>query len=460
MSPLIFASFQALSPNGVIGSSWRDPSNTQTDYLMIEHWTELAKKLESGGFDFLFFADTYGYPTLDGELIPFAVEAGYNVPMADPITIVSAIAAATSKLGVVLTNSTTHEKPAALARRFATLDHFTKGRIGWNIVSGGGQSSSTALFGEPMIPHDERYLQADDYLQICLRLWEASWADDALRVDREAGVYAEPDGVRQVSYEGKYLRTKGILTLPPSPQRTPLLLQAGTSSAGRDFAARYAECVFVGGGDPAVVARNITAIRDRAEEIGRPRDSVKFLVGAGFVVGTTEAEAQRKYDNLLGFATLKHAAATFAWSTGVDLLKFDLDKPLPEVHSEIGQTNLDRFRSADGTNPTVREILEDYRQHGINGTTFIGTPEKVADEVEAFVAATGADGFLVQQHITPGTHDDFIELLRPELLKRDLMRPTREDVTLREQLLGAGPRVAATHPGAELTYRTTATADH
>ena len=452
MAPLVFAAFTGLSPNGIVGSSWREPDNSQVDFLTIDHWVEFARKLEDGGFDFVFFADTYGYPTLDGEVIPYSVESGAYVPMADPVTIVSAIAAATSKIGVVLTASTTVELPPALARRLATLDHFTKGRIGWNIVSGGAQSSSTALFGQEMIPHDDRYVQADEFLQICLRLWEGSWSDDAWKVDRASGVYADPAGVRQIEFEGKFFSSKGILTVPPSPQRTPFLLQAGTSTPGRDFAARYAEGVFVAG-EPEIIAANVAAIRGRAEEFGRSRDDIKFLVGAVFVVGSTQEEAQAKRDGMLAFATLDHAATTFAWSTGIDLMTFDLDKPLPDLHSEVGQTALDRFRSADGDNPTVREILENFRQNGISGTVFVGTPQSIADEVEAFIAATDTDGFLVQPHIYPATQDDFINLLGPELVKRGLMTPTRNGVTLREQVSGRdGSRLPATHPVQQVRF--------
>jgi len=452
MSPLVFAAFQGLSPNGTVGSSWRAAGNTQTDFLNVEHWVQMAQKFEDGGFDFIFFADSFGYPTLNGELLPYALKGAVTVPMADPAIIVAAITAQTKKIGVVITASTTVERPAVLARRLATLDHFTNGRVGWNIVSGGALESATALLGAEMIPHDERYAQADEFLEICMQLWEGSWTDDALRVDRENGVFADPDGVRQVEFEGKYFRSKGILTVPPSPQRTPYLLQAGTSVAGRDFAARNAEAVFVAG-EPNVIAGNVTAIRDLAVSVGRSRDSIKFLVGANFVVAETMEEALIKRETMLGFATLDHAATHFAWSTGVDLLAFELDEPLPEIHSEIGQTALDRFLLPDGTRPTVRSILEVWRQNGISGTTFVGTPTSIADEVEAFIAETGADGFLVQQHITPASHDDFNNLLGPELRARGLLRATDEGITLREQVSGFGPHLPESHPGHALKFR-------
>ncbi|WP_285474272.1 NtaA/DmoA family FMN-dependent monooxygenase [Actinoplanes sp. NBRC 101535] len=447
---MILGAFQTMNPNGTIGSSWAEPGNTSLGYLGVDYWTRLARRLEEGGFDFLFFADSYGYPLIDGEVLPHALSAGMYVPMGDPIVLASCVAAATTRLGVVVTSSTTVERPAAVARRYATLDHLSGGRIGWNIVTGAAQASSAELFGEALIPHDDRYAQAADHVEICLNLWERSWDDDALRLDRETGVFADPEKVHLVEHSGKFLSSRGIFALPPSPQRSPLLVQAGTSKAGRSFAAGYAELVFLGGGDTPVIAAQIADIRNRVDQAGRPRDSVKFVVGAHFVVGTTAEQAQQKRARMLEMATLEHAATTYAWVTGIDLTRLALDAPMPRLHTEQGQTSVDRFTDPEtGIRNTVREILVEYRDNGINGTVFVGDPITIADQVEQFLEQTGADGFLVQPHLTPGTYDDLIDLLVPELTRRGLLeQESPTPGTLRARLFPEhGDRLPATHTG-------------
>jgi FMN-dependent oxidoreductase (nitrilotriacetate monooxygenase family) len=453
MKNLILGAFQTMNPNGTIGASWRVPGNTDVRYLDLDHWTGLGKRLEEGGFDFLFFADSYGYPMIDGEVIPTALTDAMYIPMADPITVVSAVAAATERLGLVVTSSTTVERPASVARRYGTLDHFTRGRIGWNIVTGAAQASSAELFGEPMIAHDERYAQAEDHLAICLGLWEGSWDDDALVQDADAGVYARPDGVRAVEYEGRHLRSRGVFGIPPSPQRSPLLLQAGTSVAGRDFAARYAEVVFIGGGDADLIRDQIADIRRRAEAAGRSADALRFLVGAHFVAAATTEEAEHKRAEMVALATLEQAATTYAWVTGIDLTALPLDEPMPDLRTEQGQSSVDRFMDpASGRRKTVRQVLEEYRDNGINGTVFVGNGLGIADQVAAFVDRTDADGFLVQPHVTPQTYDDFVVWVAPALRAAGLLHAEgRAGNTLRDRLLGAGSRLPASHPAA--TYR-------
>lgn len=451
---IILGAFQLMNPNGTVGVSWRHPDNTSLEFLTIEYWTRMAKQLEAGGFDFIFFADSYGYPSdADGDTIDQALIDATNIPLADPITLVSAIAAATTTLGIVVTSSTQVERAPAIARRYGTLDHLTGGRIGWNVVTGASQASSAALFGEPMMPHDERYAQAEDHVSICLKLWEGSWAADALVADKQLGVYADPTKVRQIEHSGQYLSAKGLYSLPPGPQRSPLILQAGTSGAGMDFAASYAEMVFIGGGDTDKIRDQIAAIRARLEANGRGRDAIKFVVGAHFVVGTDAADAARKRSDMLALATVEQAATTYTWLTGIDLTVFPQDEPLPDLHTELGQSALDRYLNpVTGVRKTPRQILDEFRDNGINGTVFVGDAIAVADEVESFLAHVDADGFLVQPHITPGTQDDFIGLLIPELRSRGLLDGPREGRTLRGRLFPeSGDLLPASHIGT--TYR-------
>jgi FMN-dependent oxidoreductase (nitrilotriacetate monooxygenase family) len=449
MIPLVLGIFQYIGPNGTVGSAWQHPRDTSANFTKLSHWTDLAKKFESAKLDFLFLADSYGFPALDGELLDASVREGRGIPHGDPMPLITAVAAVTEKLGFIVTTSTTVEPPAANARRFATLDHFTDGRIGWNIVTGSSGATAAALMGKELIAHDLRYDMADDYVDVNLTLWEGSWEDDALVLDKESGVYADPGKVHLVHHDGPYFRTDGILNLPPSPQRTPLLVQAGASGRGREFAGRNAEAVFVGGGEPATVAANIAGIRESAVAAGRSPESIKILVGALFITAPSSEEAWAKHAEMLAMSTPEGAAAIYAGNTGVDLLALDPDKPIAQTRTEMGQSNLERYLGKDGKPaPLVRDILENFRRTGINGSVFVGDPHEVADQIEEFVQQTGADGFLIQPHMTPDTYDDLIELLLPVLRERGLARDDYQGSTLRERLFGEGnTHLPADHRG-------------
>ncbi|MDO9397850.1 MAG: NtaA/DmoA family FMN-dependent monooxygenase [Herbiconiux sp.] len=448
-NPLILGIFQYIGPNGTVGAAWQHPDDTSAEFTSLRHWTELAKTFEAAKLDFLFLADSYGFPALDGELIPASVREGRGIPHGDPMPLVSALAAVTEKLGFILTASTTVEPPAANARRFATLDHFTDGRIGWNVVTGSSGATAAALMGKDLIPHDRRYDMADDYVDLSLTLWEGSWEDDALVLDKQAAVYADPEKVHLAHHEGPYFRTDGILNLPPSPQRTPLLVQAGASGRGREFAGRNAEAVFVGGGEPETVAANVCGIRESAVAAGRSGSDIKILVGALLLAGATSEDAWAKHAEMLAMSTDEGAAAVYAGNTGVDLLALDPDRPIAQTSTEMGQSNLERYLGRDGKPaPLVRDILENFRRTGINGSVFVGTGEEVADQIEEFVAATGVDGFLIQPHLTPGTYDDLIEFVLPVLRERGLARDEYVGDTLRERMFPeGGPHLPASHRG-------------
>ncbi|GAA0993703.1 NtaA/DmoA family FMN-dependent monooxygenase [Subtercola frigoramans] len=443
---IMLGMFQAMG----LGGAWRLPGNTSTEFLDLDHWITMAMRLDEAGVDFLFFADDYAYPIMNGQVIDVAIKEALLFPKADPVTLLSALAAVTTKLGLVVTSSTTIEKPQALAKRFATLDHLSKGRIGWNVVTGAGQNSSAKLFGEKMIPHDERYALAEDHLQLAMKLWQGSWEDGALKVDKENNVYADPSMVHEIEHDGPYFQAHGLLTVPPSPQRTPVLFQAGTSTKGRDLASRYAEAVFLAA-EPDMMAEQIADLRARAVSHGRAPDAIKFLIAGTFITAETEEEALALRERMIGFNTLEGAAAAYAFFTGLDLLSMELDKPLSTVKTEQGRTNVERFAGENGKPaPTVREILEEFRRNGVMGQPFIGTPAQVVDQAKAVIAQTGADGFLVQPG-PDGTYDDFIDLLMPVMRERGLIAPPASaGTTLRERIFGAGQkRLPHDHPGAQ-----------
>ncbi|GAA2248714.1 NtaA/DmoA family FMN-dependent monooxygenase [Herbiconiux moechotypicola] len=433
---------------GLMGT-WQLPENRSTSFLELGHWLAMARSLDAAGVDFLFFADDYGYPLIDGALPAQAMRGGISFPRADPMAILPALAAVTERLGLVVTLSTTVEKPPMVARKLATLDHLTGGRIGWNIVTGAGQNASTRLFGEAMTPHDERYSIADDHVDLTLKLWEGSWDDDGLVVDREANLYADPERVREIHHRGSHFSADGILTTPPGPQRTPALFQAGASERGRELAAKYAEGVFIAAEVPAMRAQ-IADIRRRAAENGRDPEAVKCLIAGTIFVAETGAGAQELRRRTESVRSLADAAVQYAFFTGLDLSRMDPDRPLEAsaALTETGRTNVERFLGPGA--PTVRQILEEFQRNSVMGSPLIGDPREIADRAEAVMAETGADGFLVQPDAF-GVFDSFVELVLPEFRRRGLVAPVpaadEPVLTLRERL-GGGPHLDPAHPGA------------
>lgn len=430
---------------GLMGA-WKLPENTATDFLDLNHWLTMARRCEEAGVDFLFFADDYGYPVVGDGIPANALRGGVQFPKADPTMILPALAAVTEKLGLVTTLSTTVEKPPMVARKMATLDHLTNGRIGWNIVTGAGQNASARLFGLPMTEHDKRYEIAADHVDLSLKLWEGCWDEGGLVVDRDAGIFADPERVREIAHNGPHFASRGILTVPPGPQRTPMLFQAGASAPGRDLAAKYAEAVFLAAEVPALTAQ-ISDIRRRAEAYGRDPRGIKFLIAGTFIVAETEAGARALRERQTATRSLEDAAAAYAFFTGLDLSAMDPDKPLDAAAAltQTGRTNVERFLGPDA--PTVREILEEFQSNSVMGAPFIGDASQVVDQAEAAITATDADGFLVQPDHT-GTFDSFLDLVMPELRARGLIGHDLPASTLRERLLGTGsPHLAPEHPG-------------
>lgn len=439
---------------GAARGTWRIPGReNERNFLDLDYWTDLAQKCEAAGADFLFLADSYGYPVLHGGIIPTAIEKNVQFSKIDSQMLMSAMAAVTEQLGLVTTVSTSVEQPPTVARQYRTLDHLSKGRIGWNIVTGSGQAASALLFGEPLMPHDDRYAKAEDHVELSLKLWEGSWDDGALIRDSATGTWADPEKVHEIVHNGPYYSSKGVLVTPPSPQVTPTLFQAGASSAGRDLAAKYAEAVFLAAESKAL-SDQITDIRRRALDYGRGPEAIKCLIAGTFRVADSYEQAVADHQAQIATITLEHAATLYAHFTGVDLLSLDLDKPIPAsaADNDNGRTNVERFLGPDA--PTVREILEEFRANGVMGRPFLGSPEEVVDQAVAMIEETGADGFLVQPE-PDGSHDVFFSRVMPELRRRGLLKDELPGTTLREHLFGEGNvRLPDTHPGAR--FRTAA----
>jgi FMN-dependent oxidoreductase (nitrilotriacetate monooxygenase family) len=432
---------------------WAHPEDQSTRYNDLAYWTELAQILEAGKFDGLFIADVLGvYDTYQGSA-DASIRRAMQVPVHDPLMQVSAMAAVTEKLTFGITVSATYEQPYALARRFSALDHLTKGRIAWNIVTSYLDGAARNLGMDRQMSHDERYVLADEVVDVCYKLWEGSWEEDAVVADRAAQVYADPAKVHAINHKGKYFSVPGVHLSEPSPQRTPVIWQAGTSPKGRAFAARNAEAIFTVAPTTSTLRGYVDDIRAAAAENGRDPRSIKVFTEVCTVVAATDEEAQAKYEELLTWADYEGALAFFSGVTGVDLSTLDPDQPLEYVDTDSARFALEIFSKADSTRTwTPREVVK-FLGIGAMGPAIVGSPTTVADELERWMEEADIDGFNLAYAITPGTFVDFIELVVPELQKRGrYWHDYDEGTTLREKLYGPGnKRIADDHPAA--SYR-------
>jgi FMN-dependent oxidoreductase (nitrilotriacetate monooxygenase family) len=346
----------------------------------------------------------------------------------------------TTHLGFGVTANLSYEPPYLFARRMSTLDHITGGRIGWNIVTGYLDSAARAMGLPAQAAHDDRYDAAEETLELLYRLWEESWADDAVRADRAAGLYADPARVRRVTHAGPRLRLDAMHLVEPSPQRTPVLYQAGASARGQAFAARHAECVFLNGGPAPAVAQQVAALRAAA-----PRP-VRVFVGATLVLGRTAREAEEKLADYRAHASVEGALAHAAASLGVDFNRYGLDEPITAESNAI-QSNLASLARAGGGVATKRVLLEQFIL-GSRQKPMVGAAGEVAEALIAYAEATGCDGFNLSRTVMPECLEDVVALLVPELQSRGAYKTGYAPGTYREKLFGAGARLAAPHPAA------------
>ncbi|MBR0651007.1 LLM class flavin-dependent oxidoreductase [Roseomonas terrae] len=419
---------------------WTHPRDRSPDYLTLGYWTDLARLLERGLFDGLFLADVLGVYDVHGGSQDAAIRHGVQIPLLDPMLLVPAMAAVTSDLGFGVTVNLAWEPPALLARRFSTLDHLTGGRIGWNIVTGYLDSAARAMGLDRQMAHDDRYGMADEFMAVAYRLWEESWAADAVKRDRAAGLYADPSRIARVRHEGRQYRLDAPHLVEPSPQRTPVLYQAGASERGREFAATHAECVFINGGPKAHVAGLVADLRRRAG--GRP---IRAFMGATLIVGRTEAEARDKLEDYRRHASVEAALVHASASLGIDLARFGMDDELPSS-SEAIRSNVEALRAA-APRATKRALI-DRMVLGSRQPPIVGSVEAVAETLIGWVDGADIDGFNLSRTVTPECLDDVVTMLIPALQERGRYKRGYAPGTYREKLFGAGPRLAAPHPAA------------
>ncbi|PPQ30169.1 LLM class flavin-dependent oxidoreductase [Rhodopila globiformis] len=428
---------------------WTHPDDRADSYNTLEYWTDLARLLERGKFDALFLADVLGIYDVYKDSPRTALEQAVQVPVNDPMMLVSAMALVTEHLGFGVTCALSYELPYPFARRMSTLDHLTKGRIGWNIVTGYLESAARGMGLERQVAHDGRYDVAEDYMQAAYKLWEASWEDGAVLRDRKGRRFADADKIHRVRHEGPHFKVDAIHLSEPSPQRTPVLFQAGASTRGRDFAARHAECVFINGPSKKVIGGIAADLRRRAAAAGRdPSDLVIFTMMT-VITDRTSRAAQDKYRDYLGHVSEEGALALMSGWTGLDFGAMRPDEVVRFTDKADAMTSaLEAFTTADPDRTwTVGEIAR-HAAIGGRGPMLVGSGAEVADALLSWVADTGVDGFNLAYVLTPGSFADVVDLVVPELQARGVYKRDYAPGTLRQKLFGRGPRLPASHPAA------------
>ncbi|MEZ5853210.1 MAG: LLM class flavin-dependent oxidoreductase [Hyphomicrobiaceae bacterium] len=410
-------------------AAWRHPKAAPEPLTDISYYIDMARRAEAARFDSIFFADQLA-------LANDVAQAGRN--WLEPVMVLGALSIATERIGLIATASTTYSEPFNLARQYATLDHMSKGRVAWNIVTSWAPAAAANFGDEKQLTHAERYEVAEEFVTVAKALWD-SWADDAVLDDRASGRYARADRIRAINYKGKHYAVAGPMNLPRGPQGRPVLVQAGSSDTGRGFAARHAEAVFTAHMEKATAKAFYADLKARAEAAGRRRDQILILPGLSAMIGSTEAEAKRLAADLGDLADpevgRKRLSGRFG---GHDFSHLALDKPLsPEDFPDPETVEAARSRTevivglVRRDKPTLRQLLS-YLAGARGHYTFAGTPEQVADLIEDWFGDGAADGFNVMPPVLPWMLDVFAAEVIPILQKRGLFRTDYEGTTLRE----------------------------
>lgn len=411
-------------PNGHHEAAWRHPTTDPHRARTLQHYVDIARTAERGRLDSIFLAD--------GVALWGNVKHNSHSHF-EPLTLLSALAASTVHIGLIATASTTYNEPYHLARKFASLDHLSGGRAGWNIVTSAGIDEARNFNLAKRPSHDARYDRAEEFVEVVKKLWD-SWDDDAAVVDRTGGVYADTDRIRAIRHDGPHFQVQGPLNIERPPQGHPLLVQAGSSETGKEYAARHAEAVFTAQQTYPEGKAFYDDVKGRLAKYGRTPDELKILPGISPILGRTEAEAREREAELNALITPDYGLRQLSKMLDHDVTAYPLDGPLPDVgtFTEGAQSRFDLVVGlARREDLTIRQLLE--RLAGGRGhRVFAGTPVQVADELEAWFRGGAADGFNVMPPTLPGGLDDFVDLVVPELQRRGLFRTEYSGTTLRE----------------------------
>ncbi len=418
-----------MRPTTIHTGAWRYPSAIPDANFNLGAIQHFAQRLESAKFDAFFMADHLAVLNMPIE----ALKRSHTVTSFDPLTLLPALAMSTKHLGLIATASTTFEAPYLIARRFASLDHISDGRAGWNIVTTSNPDAALNFGLDEHMEHDERYARAREFYDVVTGLWD-SFADDAFVRDVESGIFFEPEKMHVLNHKGKYLTVRGPLNIARPVQGYPVIVQAGASDAGRQLAAETAEVVFAAGGRLEADQEYYADVKARAERFGRNPDHIKILPGAFVIVGETDDEAREKRLKLDSGVHYASAIASLSIALGVDASKFDPDALLPEIpESNASQSGRARVVSlAAREKLTVGQLAR--RLGGYAGLGFVGSLKTVADQMERWFVERGSDGFNVLFPYLPAGLDDFVDKVVPELRRRGLFRTEYEGPTLRDNL--------------------------
>ena len=412
---------------------WRHPKTDDTRFKWNEPalYEHIAKTCERGLFDMVFFADlNYISDTFTGSLEP-ALRYAAQAPEHDPMPLIAWLGAVTKRIGLAATFSTSNQHPFYAARMWATIDHMTKGRAGWNVVTSINRNQA-ANYGNERAPTDQRYEQAHEFMEVCQKLW-SSWEDDALVMDKAGAVFADASKVHRIEHEGKFFRSRGPLNVVPSPQHGPAILQAGTSPKGQDFAAKYADALF------AIQPRkeNAKAYRDSIhagmDAIGRDPSHCAILFGAQPIIGESEAHAQELQEEHNGLVPLDAGLTILSAHLDFDLSSIPLDAKMAEREEPELQRMRTRFLNPDGSSMTLAEVAARHGQ-SVGLPQFVGTAKSVADQMEDFFDFVGGDGFMLTPIHSPGAIEQFVDEIVPEFQRRGRFRTEYVGETQRDLL--------------------------
>ena len=416
-------------------AGWRLPSSRPEEMLNINYAIELAQTAERGLFDAYFLADGLSTSWSHGAS-KYEKSLSYNDKMAgfEPLTLFSALSAVTKHIGFIATASTTYEEPYLLARKYASLDHISKGRAAWNVVTTCSEVTARN-FGMQKHPDPAtRYARADEFIEVTQKLWD-SWEDDAFVCDKNSGQFLDPQKKHEPLHTGQFFNVQGSLNVPRSPQGYPVIVQAGQSEEGRELAAKHAEVVFTVQQQLESAQAFYRDVKQRLKKYNRDADDLKIMPGVSIFVAKTEQEAQAKYDFL---NSLIHPDVGIGLLSGlagnIDLSQFDLDAPFPQLdHATINSRQQLMIEIAHEHNFSIRQFYE-FVASARGHWTLIGTPEQIIDQLQLWFENEAADGFNVLPPSTPAGLDDFVEFIVPELQRRGLFRTAYEGKTLRENL--------------------------
>jgi len=413
-----------ISANGHHEAAWRHPDTDPANALTLQHYADIARIAEAGKLDSLFLADG----------VALWGNVRYNSHnLFEPLTLLSALAAVTDRIGLIATASTTYNEPYHLARKFASLDHLSNGRAGWNIVTSAGADEARNFNRDTRPDHELRYDRATEFLDLVTKLWD-SWEDDALAIDKMSGIFADTDKLHTVDHAGQHFQVRGPLNTPRPVQGYPLLVQAGSSETGKEYAARFAEAVFTAQQTFAAGKAFYDDVKSRLARYGRRPDQIKILPGISAILGATESEARQREADLNGLINPDYGLRQLSTLLDHDLFSYDLDGPLPEVgsHTEGNQSRFELITNlAKRDKLTIRQLLE--RLAGGRGHRVLaGTPAQVADEIESWFLEGAADGFNIMPATLPGGLTDFVQHVVPELQRRGLFRTEYTGTTLRD----------------------------